>query len=112
VAFNRRIKSVGIFDNWRKINQDAQNEQKVINSKLNEEQNQRGIRIKMKFKQIKEYAEVNGWLLIDETKEDDDDYPSLVYLTPMGKMVNVDMDDNMVSVDTNDGDYDIEFNKE
>jgi len=99
---------VGIFDNWRKNNQD------VINSKLSEAQKQMDTKVKMdeKFENIKEFAEVNRWLLIDEVKEDDDNYPTLVYLTPMGKMVNVDMNDDVVSVDTNDGNYDIEFNED
>jgi hypothetical protein len=110
---------MGLFDNWRKVNQDAQKEQNVINIKLKEvetmafkEQKEKEIRIKMddKFKQIRDFAEVNRWFLINETKEDEENYPSLVYLTPMGKMVNVDMNDDTVSVDTNDGDYDIEFN--
>lgn len=47
-----------------------------------------------KFNKIKEYASSNNWFVLDEFKEDDDNWPQVNYLTPSGLMVEVSFDDD------------------
>jgi hypothetical protein len=74
------------------------------NSKLDKE-------VRSKFDTIKNFAEKSGWLLIDECKEDDDNYPSLVYLTQIGKIINIEMDEDSVELSIED-EYSIDLDED
>lgn len=111
---------MSVFDIWGRVEKPT-NGQKII-SKENGfnlvEQNKKEIKYKVKesakekFKAIKDYADKNGWLLIDKVEEDDEDnYPSLTYLTQNGKVVDITREDETIHIDNQD-DYEIEFNEE
>ena len=47
-----------------------------------------------KYNKIKEYALSNNWFVLEDVKEDNDNWPSINYLTPPGLLVEISLDND------------------
>lgn len=66
-------------------------------------------KVKEKFNQIREYAKANGWLFIEDFKENDEEYPRFVCLTQSGMTVEILMDEDSINVDNSTDEFDVEL---
>jgi len=75
------------------------------------EKEERMEKLRCKFKQIREYAISKDWLLVEDNKETEEDYPSALCLTPTGILIDVSIGDDGLEIDNNFGDYTFRFEK-
>ena len=75
----------------------------------NEDEESVGKQTKEKYESIKAFAMKHEWLLIDETQDDDDCLPTLVYLTRSAKIISIEINGDDMRLSFYDDGYEFDF---